>query len=229
MTSVSRSYGVNCCLQNTRTQRLKTDSQLRSLHFRLERLAACGSGAGGLLRAMLHFQHDPYEIDGIFGAELLHDVLAMHLDRSSAYSEISGGFLIRGGGRYPTQHLDFPAGELVTTWKVLPFDFGSLVLLLAACPSGDPPVHTLDDRARVGLLFDEIIRAVFDRLDGARIIAAAGYDENRRRVFCGVELFQSVQPGWPGHANVEDYAGRYPDPSGDNKRRRLFKGRHLIA
>jgi hypothetical protein len=94
MTSVSRFYGVNCCLQNTGTQRLKTNFQLSSLHFRLGRLAARGSGADGLLRAMLHLQYDPYEIDGIFGAELLHDVLTMHLDRSSAYSEISGGFLI---------------------------------------------------------------------------------------------------------------------------------------
>ena len=81
-----------------RTATFETYAQLSSLHFGLDCSAVIPAralrGADGLLCIMLHLQYDAYEIDRILGAELLHDVLAMHLDRSPAYPEIPGGLLI---------------------------------------------------------------------------------------------------------------------------------------
>ena len=98
---------------------------------------------------MLHLQNDAHEIDRILGAELLHDVPAMHLYRSPAYPEIPGRLLIRGGGRYLAQHLNFPARELVAARKISPSDFGRLVLRPAAWQSRERRLHALDNRIRV--------------------------------------------------------------------------------
>jgi hypothetical protein len=98
MSGFSRLHAINCILQNTATQRLETCVQLSPLHLCLDCSTVVSdtraTGAERRLCAVLHHQYDTYEIDGILGAELLHDVLAMYLDRSPTYAEIPGSLLV---------------------------------------------------------------------------------------------------------------------------------------
>ena len=57
------------------------------------------------MHAISFGQHDTNEVSCILGAELLHDVHTMDLDRPLADAEIFRGLLVRGRGRDLAQHV----------------------------------------------------------------------------------------------------------------------------
>ena len=67
-------------------------------------------GCGGLVPRPLP-QHDPHQVGGILGAELVHDAGAMHLDGARADAERAAGLLVGGPGDDPGQHLALARGQ----------------------------------------------------------------------------------------------------------------------
>jgi hypothetical protein len=192
-------------------------------------LVVCWTWARVLRPATVGTQHDVNEVDCILGAELLHDMLAMGFDRSTAYSEDPRGFLIRRARHDLRQHLDLPAREKGAPGKMTPSDFRRRVLLLSACPSCNRLTHTGNDRSRIRLLFYIITRAIFDRLDRDRNVSARGDDKDRRRIIRGIELFEDVQSRCARQVYVYKDTGRYPHPSGSDNRCSLAERPHLIS
>src|ERR1700685_3858041 len=185
--------------------------------------------AGVLRPAAFGTQHDVNELNCILGAELLHNVLAMRFDRSTAYSKGLRGFLIRRARHNLRQNLDLPAGQKGAPGKMTPSDFRRRVRLLSAGPSGNRLTHTGDDRSDIGLLFYKIARAIFDRLDRDRNVTAGRDDKNRRRIIRGIELFEDVQSRRARQEYVYNNTGRYPHPSGSDNRRSFAEGPHPIS
>src|ERR1700730_2079794 len=139
-------------------------------------------------------KHHANKVDCVLGAQLFHDMQAMDLDGSSTDAKISCGFLAGSGGYDLVQYIAFAlrgatAGGEGLGWRIA----------AEGTPAIDCLTHTRDHCVSPDLLFQEIISAVFDRLDCGRDVAAARHDEDRRRIVPSVEFLEDIQSGFSGH------------------------------
>ena len=75
-------------------------------------------------------------------------------------------------------------------------------------PAADRVAHARHNGGRVERLFDEIERAVADRLDRRGNIAEAGNDEDRRRIVVRIDLFQQIDARATGQMHIDEHACR---------------------
>src|SRR6202040_1380524 len=137
---------------------------------------------------------------------------AMDLDGSPADTKISCRFLAGSGGYDLVQYIAFALRETTAGSEGLGQRFAAGFPIPAWTPALDCLTHTRDHCVSPDLLFQEIISAVFDRLDCGRDVAAARHDEDRRRIVPSVEFLEDIQSGFSGHKKIGKNEGGGPGP-----------------
>src|SRR4249919_722870 len=77
--------------------------------------------------------HDPHQVRGVAGAELLHDVSAMILDGARTDAELPPGLLVGGAGGELLEHLAFASRQRFASWEMQRGDPRGGVLRLPSC------------------------------------------------------------------------------------------------
>ncbi len=117
--------------------------------------------------------HDPNQIGGVLGAELLHDVGAMILNGPRADTELPAGFLVGVARRKQLQHLALAHGERLAPREIQGRHFERRACSAAPRKRFDRLLDPGDDLRAAERLFDEIKRAILDGVHRHRNVAFA--------------------------------------------------------
>src|SRR5262245_49037165 len=163
-----------------------------------ETIACRGSVSSALVK------DDADEIGGVLGPELLHDASAMHLDGARTDAEMAAR-LLAGGSRHDLcQHVLLAWSQRLAARKMIAEGLRCIGIGLSAALGLDRLAHAGHDFGGAKRLFDEVERAVSDRVDRHRDVALAGHDQDRRWIVLGVELLEDIEPGAARNMHVEN-------------------------
>ena len=185
------------------------------------------SGCLRLAAAFAH--HDADEVGGVARADLLHQVGAMHLDGARADAELAAGLLVGGAVDDLAEDVLLAPAQRLAPGKIEPLGLARVFAGLLQRARLDRGFDPRDHVAAAEWFFDEVQRAVPDRVDRHCDVAVARHDEDRHRVILRVELLEDVEAGFAGDVHVENDAHRRARVRGGNQRGAIRKAGDAVA